>query len=228
VKKIFGLTISAILVIALAVGGTLAFFNDTETSEGNIFTAGTIDLEINSENPWTSTIDADWDADYKPDMTVAAALITLENIGTNPMDVWMKITVTDTTTGASNYPVDAEVASSEPEYVAESGTGSWVAIDDIDTQILYELTVGTTDVITYTDELTISDIDTYYIWIGNILAAGTLTVNQNFKLDADAGNEYQGDDMTFAIEFFSQQSEGDTTPATPATELSGYGRPIAP
>ncbi|MDD5402223.1 MAG: TasA family protein [Dehalococcoidales bacterium] len=226
-KKIFGLAISAILVIALAVGGTLAYFNDTETSTGNVFTAGTIDLEVNNENPWTTTLWATSE-DWKPDQTAAVAQITLENVGTNPMDVWMKITKTGTTTGALNYPVGAAVASSEPEYLAEGGPGSFSAIDDIDTQILYELTVGTTDVITYTDALFISAIDTYYIWIGNIDAAETLTVDQNFKLDAAAGNEYQGDDITFTIEFFAQQSEGDTTPAAPATELTDYGRPVAP
>src|SRR3989344_4317607 len=34
------------VVAALAVGGTLAFYNDTETSTGNIFTAGSIDLKV--------------------------------------------------------------------------------------------------------------------------------------------------------------------------------------
>ncbi len=133
-KKIFGLAISAILVIALAVGGTMAYFNDTETSTGNVFTAGTIDLEVNTENPWTSTIDGDW-LDYKPDQTVAAAQITLENVGTNPMDVWMKITKTATSQGTDT----------EPELAEEAGTPK----HDIDTVIRYELTVGGTPKITY-------------------------------------------------------------------------------
>ena len=36
-------------VAALVVGGTGAFFNDTETSAGNVFTAGAIDLLVDSE-----------------------------------------------------------------------------------------------------------------------------------------------------------------------------------
>jgi len=43
--------ISGSLVVAVATlvtGATIAFFNDTETSTGNIFTAGTIDLTIDS------------------------------------------------------------------------------------------------------------------------------------------------------------------------------------
>lgn len=53
------------LVAAVAVGATTAFFSDTETSEGNTFTAGAIDLEIdntsylngefNEDTSWTLT-----------------------------------------------------------------------------------------------------------------------------------------------------------------------------
>ena len=47
-KKIL-ISISIIgIAAAVAVGGTIAFFNDTETSTGNIFTAGSIDLTIDS------------------------------------------------------------------------------------------------------------------------------------------------------------------------------------
>jgi predicted ribosomally synthesized peptide with SipW-like signal peptide len=37
-----------VFVAALVAGGTGAFFNDTETSTGNIFTAGAIDLKVDS------------------------------------------------------------------------------------------------------------------------------------------------------------------------------------
>lgn len=45
-KKIFGLTIAALLIIGLVGGGTWAYFSDTETSTGNTFTAGTLDLAL--------------------------------------------------------------------------------------------------------------------------------------------------------------------------------------
>ena len=34
-------------IAAIAVGGTIAYFSDTETSTGNTFTAGTLDLKLN-------------------------------------------------------------------------------------------------------------------------------------------------------------------------------------
>jgi predicted ribosomally synthesized peptide with SipW-like signal peptide len=43
-RKILGLTIAALLVIGLAGVGTWAYFSDTETASGNVFTAGTLDL----------------------------------------------------------------------------------------------------------------------------------------------------------------------------------------
>ena len=54
-KKILGLTVAALLVMGLVGGGTWAYFTDTETSTGNTFAVGTLDLEVDTENPWTST-----------------------------------------------------------------------------------------------------------------------------------------------------------------------------
>src|SRR3989344_8457643 len=47
-KKIL-LSMAVIVVVAGAVaGGTVAFFNDTETSSGNVFTAGSVDMTVDS------------------------------------------------------------------------------------------------------------------------------------------------------------------------------------
>jgi predicted ribosomally synthesized peptide with SipW-like signal peptide len=45
-KKILISAGTIAVVAALAVGGTIAFYNDSETSTGNIFTAGSIDLKV--------------------------------------------------------------------------------------------------------------------------------------------------------------------------------------
>ena len=48
----------SVLVIAVATAmvtlGTFAYFSDSETSTGNTFGAGTLDLQVNGENPLTS------------------------------------------------------------------------------------------------------------------------------------------------------------------------------
>jgi len=41
------MSIAAVAFVgALVVGATIAYFSDTETSSGNIFTAGNIDLKV--------------------------------------------------------------------------------------------------------------------------------------------------------------------------------------
>lgn len=45
-----------VFVAALVVGGTGAFFSDTETSTGNTFTAGAIDLTVDSEAHYNGSI----------------------------------------------------------------------------------------------------------------------------------------------------------------------------
>ncbi len=42
------------LVAAMAIGATMAYFQDTETSAGNTFTAGTVDLKIDLQCPGTN------------------------------------------------------------------------------------------------------------------------------------------------------------------------------
>lgn len=49
-KKTLFTMMALVLVIGLAGAGTFAYFSDTETSTGNTFTAGTLDLTVNDKN----------------------------------------------------------------------------------------------------------------------------------------------------------------------------------
>ena len=48
-KKVLISLSAIVLVAAVAIGATVAFFSDTETSTGNTFTAGAIDLTVDSQ-----------------------------------------------------------------------------------------------------------------------------------------------------------------------------------
>jgi len=48
-KNIISLSVIG-LVAAVAIGGTIAYYNDTETSTGNTFTAGEIDLKVDNHS----------------------------------------------------------------------------------------------------------------------------------------------------------------------------------
>jgi len=64
-----------VFVAALAIAGTGAFFNDTETSTGNVFTAGALDLKVDSvghvnglvcyQGAWASETAVQWSENNK-------------------------------------------------------------------------------------------------------------------------------------------------------------------
>ncbi|QQR64443.1 hypothetical protein IPH92_02630 [Candidatus Kaiserbacteria bacterium] len=55
-KKIIMSLGMIVFVGALVAGGTGAFFSDTETSTGNLFTAGAIDLKVDSEQHYNNAV----------------------------------------------------------------------------------------------------------------------------------------------------------------------------
>jgi len=230
-KKILGLSLAALLIIGFVVAGTIALFGDTETSLPNVSTIGTIDLAVNAQNPWNETFTTVL-SDLKPSVTTLPIDITLTNVGTGPMDVWVRITDVATDGGDDSY---FTYASSEPEYVAEGGTflngapeGDNTARHDIDTKILIGLLLGAVD-IDFDDDFYVCAFDDgadgYWLYLGSLLAPdAAMQGTMKFMLDQDTEYWAQGDAMTFTIEFYAQQSEGDPIPEAPATELVGYER----
>ncbi len=77
-KKILGLTIAFMLLIGMGGIGTWAYFQDTETSTGNVLAAGTLDLKTDTLDGVTQTLYA---INLKPGDSVSGS-ITLKNAGT--------------------------------------------------------------------------------------------------------------------------------------------------
>ncbi len=59
-----------VFVAAIVAGGTGAFFSDTETSTGNVFTAGAIDLTVDSEAHYNGSVCTLGDWDENPETPV--------------------------------------------------------------------------------------------------------------------------------------------------------------
>lgn len=194
-------------VAAIAVGGTIAYFSDTETSTGNTFSAGTIDIAIDSENPWTSHYNI---GDLKPGET-GNINFDITNEGTNPVNVSKTLTNIAGTGGAANFNCNGRPVSSEPECSAEGATAN----DNVASQIIYDLSVevyaspaSTTPIwwqAIYTDADGKSITDVYggsggvYVALGMIPVGGHMKVTQSYNFSSNAGNEYQGDAMSFDI-----------------------------
>ena len=203
---------------AVAIGGAMtgAFFSDTETSTGNFVRAGMIDLTVNGGNPLTSEVVEI--GDMKPGYNI---IITKNlTVTDNPSNVWMQITDV----------VGNQGDDSEPECEAEGGTwtsgvcGGNTAIDNLETQIYYDLTVcvdngngvydnGTDNcTVIYSfaekDKETLASLDGKWIQLAKNLSPDTMVwIFQSFHFNEEAGNEYQGDNVTFTENFAAYQLE---------------------
>lgn len=210
-KKILLSVMTIALVSVVAFGVTRAFFTDTEESTGNTFTTGTIDIAVDNLNPWTRSTPYQFN-DMKPSQ-VEYANFTINNVGTNPVNVWKKLTVTGT--------IDTPVT--EPECVEGSGiwsdsgcSVSYSANSNIDTAIAYDLSVklynNSQELIwwqmIYNENVTVADIKDDNVFLGMIPEGWHMDVVQSYHMKADTTNWAQGDSMTFDITLTGEQLHG--------------------
>jgi len=218
-KKIF-LSIAIIATVAaIVVGATTAYFSDTETSTGNTFSAGTIDIAVDGQNPWQSTGQYNL-VDMKPSQ-VSYINFTVNNVGTNPANVWKNLTNIVTEENGIN----------EPECAAYEGTWNGQTCVDpdpelvnnaIDEVITYDLSVKVFQpeglepvwwqtIYTGLDTETIQQIygqNPNGVLLGMIPAGWRMEVTQSYHMAAETGNWAQSDKMTFNISLYAEQLAG--------------------
>ncbi|MCK9356268.1 MAG: CalY family protein [Dehalococcoidia bacterium] len=211
------LAVAALLLTGLVARGTVAYFSDTETSTGNTFTAGSVDVAVDGHNPWTARVDANLGA-LQPG-AVGTVDLALTNVGSNAFDVWLR--VTDVSTGAGE---ETALEAADPDSPA----------NDIDGVVRFKLDIDGAPEVLFTEDFTISAgshqlvgatfaMKEKYIYLGEILSERELNVSLHFRLDIDTTDWAQGDTMTFKVEFYAQQNEAGTEPP-PGTELTGHER----
>lgn len=195
-KKIV-LSLSVIAVVAVvAVGATRAFFSDTETSTGNIFTAGTIDITSSFSQTAPFIFE-----DMKPSQ-VAYSNFTINNTGTNPVNVWKRVDVVGTSGGL--HPA------------SEVGEDPDDTINNIDTAITYDLSVvlkdGAGDVrwnqTLYNMNKTVAEINGSGTFLGMIPASWSMEVTESYHMLAATTNWAQGDVMNFNVTVTGEQLTG--------------------
>ncbi len=207
-------------VAAAVVVGTTAFFSDTETSTGNTFTAGTIDISVDGMNPWLKTFTL---ADMKPSY-VDYINFEIQNTGSdpNPVDVYKKLLVTSELTGAQSEPECTEQNlgwdNGQKTCTGTGGTDN----NNLSSAIWYDLYVEVLDAAgariwwqTIYGDGGPQTIDTVYdaagekgVYLGMIPANGKMKVKQSYHLATQTTNWAQGDQMTFNIELRAMQIQG--------------------
>ena len=173
-RKFLIALLGVLLVAALAGAGTFAYFSDTETSSGNTFTAGTLDLAVGDENPNNSpdfTI-----GDVKPGDS-GTITYTLTNIGT--IDGYLDLSGINVTDGPGPTP--------ESEPTPDNG--------ELSANINVTVTLGTS--VLYTGAL--NGIAASYDADVALAASESTTLTIDWAVPEDAGNDIQGDVTTVGL-----------------------------
>jgi len=187
-------------VAAVAITGTVAYFSDTETSAGNTFTAGTIDISIGEQGFIPVRLD-----DMKPSQ-VAYSNFTVVNTGTNPVNVTKEIKNLATEENGINGP--------EQAYYDQNNLPE--GKNDIDTAITYDLSVkvyNEGDNLIWNQTLndmdkTIAEKNGQPTFLGMIPAGWHMDVVESYHMKADTDNWAQSDKMSFDIVVTGTQLTG--------------------
>jgi spore coat-associated protein N len=224
VRKFIISALAIIMALGLVGAGTLAYFVDTETSAGNSFTAGTLDLVISDDDEgygdgvtgtWTMT-------NMAPGVTQALNSVSLQNsgnIGTNHVELGFNHTIDEQTAPPGVNPVESDT---NPVSVA-ADLAEWLEI----TQMTYTGGGAWYDWVADFTPFDINedpngngffDLDDVsgptYSAEGGLLDnlnpppannGGTRTFNLKLKFNAGATNDIQGDELTTTVSFTLNQ-----------------------
>ncbi|MDP2741324.1 MAG: TasA family protein [bacterium] len=202
-KKIIVSLFTIAIVASVVVGATRAYFSDTEVSSNNIIQTGTVDIDIDGQNFWTGKFD--WENIEPGDTKVIT--FAIHNVGTYPIKLW-KIIKNLTT---------EENGIVEPEQDWYSTNNGGQSKNDIDTAIVYEMSVGGQIAIEKEAGITLDKIKDYYMGLvkldpgassaynGILNPGGSVTVVQRYHFKEGTDNWAQSDKMTFDIEILAQQ-----------------------
>ncbi|MFC1874924.1 TasA family protein [Chloroflexota bacterium] len=215
-KKILASIMIIALVCALIGTGVYAAFSDTETSSGNQFYSGTLDLQVEGED----------------DPNVTPALIGLNLTGMKPGEeqtATIALNNAGTLEGNAKIKFASVVGSNEdatkpePEQSDEDSAGSYVieeiAALDVDNPQLYikvdvtwggvAVNLGTeslTDGNTYFDLAELEDITTTLGDLGPTAGSPKdLVIKLTLDPDDETGNVFQGDKAAFDLVFYLDQ-----------------------
>ena len=178
-------SILTMLLIAGAVGaGTLAYFSDTETSAGNSFTAGTLDLTMTTATPgqpWTFS-------NMKPGDVISGST-TVKNTGTLTGELYGRCTYVDTDLTDATDLADMLIVTSwqDPEMLTAFNPG--ITLKQMANQPTDALVIG------------------FGTWMeyGTLAPSASGTFAMEVTFNTGAGNEYQGDGVVVTFEYLLVQ-----------------------
>jgi predicted ribosomally synthesized peptide with SipW-like signal peptide len=187
------------VVVMLAGAGLYAYFSDTESSTGNIFTAGTLDLKIrNGDESWGDGVTSTWTmSNMKPGDT-CTGFLGLKRLGTISAD-HLEITCSSSVTDPLG-----------PESDTEEGTTDMDKAMEITHMLYYDDTWSMDLLALLTDHNGngIKDLDDFETqgFDGLTPPNGATWFEMDLRFHPTlADNDYQGDILTTTITFTLNQ-----------------------
>jgi predicted ribosomally synthesized peptide with SipW-like signal peptide len=189
-KKILGLCLVLIAVVGIIGVATFAYFTDNDTSSGNSFVSGTLDLTINDVDGVTQTLYA---TGMSPGATVSPSTITLKNIGTvngATLDIVFSYAESDGSPNAVNKTADEMAAMIQVNTLDYGGSNLLSGISDSNSN---------------------GYIDIYDLMKANLTgligldAGASKTFDISVQLRSDIGNDFQNDGINITMTFTLEQ-----------------------
>ncbi len=198
-KVIIGLTMLLLLSLGAVGTFTWTYFTDTETSTGNYFQAGTMDLIVDSENPWASTA-ITLSPMYPGGPGTSTAIVLTGSGNMTNADLYYRITNVGTSGGSITEPECSEESGTWA--VGACGGGGWAPDDDVHDAITVDFDWNTGSY-TYGPAALSGAPSTWTPLATDFIGSAADGASFVFSgtLMTTAGNEYQGDQVTFDIQF---------------------------
>jgi len=211
-EKVKRKVLASLLVIAVVAGlvgaSTFAYFSDQEESSENIFQAGTIDLTL--EESEGAPIDL---GNMKPGDT-ASGTITVSNIGSLPGSLYITSKYVDNDMDGAPDPNMTAVQVAKMLLITslvECGTEMVGDLPDVDAdgkKTLYDFGQKPGGMV-LSDYPSPGQNAEWYLNDANFDANGAEDhwYELTFQFDPDAGNDYQGDGITWTVWFLLTQQD---------------------
>ena len=204
-KKILGLAIAAVLIMASVGFGTWSYFSDQETSNDNQITAGTLDLKINNADTnytiltgLTNKGPGDTGSNYAP----------LKNAGSLPGKFSLatgSVTNTGATVGTGEY------ADGVGNLGANSQVAPWIDVNGNSTFDTGDLPLKSDSTVkTFADGLQWDTWDNFAskTWdpvIASMASNATVNFYIDWRIQTSVGNNIQGDSVKLSFTFYLDQ-----------------------
>ncbi|MFC2059967.1 TasA family protein [Chloroflexota bacterium] len=189
-KRILGLTIAFMLLIGMTSIGTWAYFSDTETSTGNVLSAGTLDLKTDDVDGVSQTL---LTVNMQPGDTVGPETIILKNIGSvvgSSLDLAFTYIESDSSPNPADMSADATAAVIEVITLNYDGSSLLGSVSDNNTNSYKDI-----------EDLKNTDLSGQ----GGINASASKNFEIAVKLNSNADKAFQSDGINITMTFVLNQ-----------------------